>query len=75
VLPGQSGLSWEAYKHLRRYEDALALAVREYQPLLNNGDAKREVLCFNFMHLMNNRLGLSALEEAYMSALLEQQAA
>jgi hypothetical protein len=31
-------------------------------------------LALNFIHLMNNRLGLISLEEAYLAALLEQGA-
>lgn len=36
--------------------------------------AEPEVLCFNFAHLMNNRLGVASLEEAYIATLLEQAA-
>ncbi|MEW6703335.1 MAG: thiopeptide-type bacteriocin biosynthesis protein [Pseudomonadota bacterium] len=52
---------------------ALREAAAGYQALKGRVDAGAEVLCFNFVHLMNNRLGLAALEEAYMAALLERE--
>lgn len=52
---------------------ALREAAAGYEALKGRVDAGAEVLCFNFVHLMNNRLGLAALEEAYMAALLERE--
>jgi thiopeptide-type bacteriocin biosynthesis protein len=54
------------------WRGALREAAAAYDALKGRVDTSAEVLCFNFVHLMNNRLGLAALEEAYMAALLER---
>jgi thiopeptide-type bacteriocin biosynthesis protein len=33
--------------------------------------AKSDVICFNFSHLLLNRIGITAMEEAYMATLME----
>ena len=56
-----------------RWQQALAHAAQQYAALgSEGGDLNPEVLCFNFAHLMNNRLGIASLEEAYMAALIER---
>jgi thiopeptide-type bacteriocin biosynthesis protein len=75
VLAADPDLPERAVIHLERWRDELGAAAAAYRPLLAEGVANGEILCFNFAHLMNNRLGLAALEEAYMATLLEHEAA
>jgi len=49
-------------------------AAGAFQRAGDLGEATMETLAFNFTHLMNNRIGLYALEEAYLAALLEDRA-
>jgi thiopeptide-type bacteriocin biosynthesis protein len=71
VLPEAAALPAAALQRLQAWRDALAHTVRAYAGAGRGAGAAADVLCFNFSHLMNNRLGLSALEEAYLAALLE----
>ncbi|MPZ50655.1 MAG: hypothetical protein GEU75_15385 [Dehalococcoidia bacterium] len=57
-----------------RWEAALADAAGAYRAL-GHSEVADESLLLNFIHLMNNRLGLTPLEEAYLATLLEHQAA
>jgi thiopeptide-type bacteriocin biosynthesis protein len=58
---------------LASWVDHLRIAVSAYESAGNLGHVTPEILAFNFVHLMNNRLGLYALDEAYLAALLEQR--
>lgn len=62
----------EAQEIIARWEEALKTAYVGYSKLKDQTEFSFNVLCFNFSHLMLNRLGLTALEESYMAALLEQ---
>jgi thiopeptide-type bacteriocin biosynthesis protein len=74
LLRADAELPAEAARHLQSWRTALGEAAAAYRELEDREDVNEEVLCFNFAHLMNNRLGLAALEEAYMAALLERRA-
>lgn len=60
-----------AREQLQFWKDALNAAVREYdaQGILNK-EVSGGALCFQFAHLMNNRLGFFALEESYLGYLI-----
>ncbi len=75
IVPDEQQLPAAALQPLRAWRAALKNAAAGYAELGRRSDAAPEVLCFNFAHLMNNRLGLGTLEEAYMGALLERRAA
>ena len=67
-LPARATSLTEQWRqHLRR-------AARAFARLEDLGAATPDTLAFHFIHLMNNRLGLVSLEEAYLAALLEQRA-
>jgi len=67
-LPARAtSLTEQWRRHLRR-------AARAFARLEDLGAATPDTLAFHFIHLMNNRLGLVSLEEAYLAALLEQRA-
>ncbi len=53
------------------WQHRLADAKADYARLHRIGAIDLERLSLNFAHLMNNRLGLTVLEEAYLGALLE----
>jgi thiopeptide-type bacteriocin biosynthesis protein len=74
IVPEEQRFAAGAIEPLRNWRSALTNARTRYAALGSRLDASAEVLCFNFAHLMNNRLGLGTLEEAYMGALLEQRA-
>ncbi len=74
ILEDVSTLPNEAAKVLEDWTSALKEAYVEYQKIKADAEFSNNVLCFNFSHLMLNRLGLTALEESYMAALLEQLA-
>lgn len=57
-------------EQLKSWQAALGEAVETYERRKLLTKSLRESLLFNFMHLMNNRLGFSPLEEAYLSVLL-----
>jgi len=71
VCGAEDALAPGARRQLDAWRGALARARRAYldQP---QRSADIGVLCFNFVHMMNNRLGLASLEESYMATLLEQ---
>ncbi|ETX12950.1 hypothetical protein OCH239_15135 [Roseivivax halodurans JCM 10272] len=56
------------------WRTALDAAAADYAALGGQAGINAEVLAFTFAHLMNNRLGIASLEEAYMAALVEQAA-
>ncbi|MEP7185011.1 MAG: lantibiotic dehydratase C-terminal domain-containing protein [Rhodanobacter sp.] len=74
VVPDLSLLPSSAREVAARWRNCLDVAVLRYRDMASVVDANHEVLSFNFAHLMNNRLGISSLEEAYMATLLERRA-
>jgi thiopeptide-type bacteriocin biosynthesis protein len=73
VLAREAQLDPGQREVLADWRRALREAATAYQALQGRVSTSAEVLGFNFVHLMNNRLGLAALEEAYIAALLERQ--
>lgn len=73
ICPPDVALDARALQHLQYWRSALARAAASYRDMREETGAAFDVLCFNFAHLMNNRLGLTALEEAYMATLLQQE--
>lgn len=73
VVPERTSLAPPICDRVDRWIRTLAIAASRYREMAQAVDASNEVLSFNFAHLMNNRLGIAALEEAYMAALLEQR--
>jgi thiopeptide-type bacteriocin biosynthesis protein len=71
LLPPERELHPTAACRLAQWREALAETVAAYAAAGRRAAAGRDVLAFNFSHLMNNRLGFSALEEAYLATLLE----
>lgn len=74
VVADLSSLPSSAREFAARWRTCLDVAAVRYRDRAAVADANNEVLSFNFSHLMNNRLGISSLEEAYMSTLLERHA-
>ena len=56
------------------WREQLRRAANAYGRIEDLGQVTTDILAFNFAHLMNNRLGLISVEEAYLAALLEQRA-
>lgn len=56
---------------LKRWEEGLAEAAQRYGDLLPDHRLFPDNLPFRFMHLMNNRLGVGILDEAYLAAVLK----
>jgi len=71
VVTPEGELPVESRAHLARWREALAQAARAYRGVPNNG---APMLASQFVHLMNNRLGCHALDEAYLATLLEERA-
>jgi len=58
---------------LTRWESALEQTRRSYERHCERyNDGLAENLAFQFMHLMNNRLGLSTLDEAWLAVLMSK---
>ncbi|MDP5210777.1 lantibiotic dehydratase C-terminal domain-containing protein [Microbulbifer sp. 2205BS26-8] len=74
VVPDETQLKESQLGYVKKWRDVLDSAAARYHELRADLDANTEVLAFNFIHLMNNRLGIASLEEAYMATLLEQRA-
>jgi thiopeptide-type bacteriocin biosynthesis protein len=55
-----------------RWQLAVGEAARAFQRVEPNFQERRRKLAFHFIHLMNNRLGLMAIEEAYFATLIGQ---
>lgn len=73
LVAPDSQLGPEAREIVAAWRRCVQQAAADYAALGQRVDTTPEVLAFNFVHLMNNRLGQAALEEAYMAALLERQ--
>lgn len=72
VVARDAELPAPALAQLQRWRSALATARASYDASQGKHSATLDVLCFNFVHMMNNRLGLTSLEEPFMATLLEQ---
>jgi thiopeptide-type bacteriocin biosynthesis protein len=67
-------LSPRATQLTEDWRQELQRAAKAYARIEDLGEVTTDILAFNFTHLMNNRLGLISMEEAYLAALLEQRA-
>ncbi len=74
LVAPDSQLGPEARGIVTAWRACVKQAAADYAALGRRADTTAEVLGFNLVHLMNNRLGLAGLEEAYIAALLERQA-
>lgn len=75
VVPDAGGLPAPAGVLLAEWTRALRRAHAGYRRLGTFREFPAEELGSRFIHTMNNRLGLSPLEEAYLATLLEDRAA
>jgi len=73
ILAPPKALPDEAGSLVRAWMDRVGAAASAYVRTGDLGGVTPDVLAFNFSHLMNNRLGLHALDEAYLGTLLEQE--
>lgn len=74
IVPSDADLAPAVRELVTGWRRDLRAAAEAYAQASGHGDGGPEVLAFNFAHLMNNRLGLASLEEAYMAALLARLA-
>jgi hypothetical protein len=72
IVAPDSQLGAEARELVAAWRACVRQAAADYAALGRAAGTTPEVLAFNFVHLMNNRLGQAALEEAYIAALLER---
>jgi hypothetical protein len=75
ILDPVEELPAQAQNVVSRWEEALKQAYSDYSKAKEKSEFSFNILCFNFSHLMLNRLGLTSIEESYMAALLEQMSA
>jgi thiopeptide-type bacteriocin biosynthesis protein len=61
-----------AHAHVAQWQRAVGEAVRAFQRVEPHFQERRRALAFHFIHLMNNRLGLMPIEEAYFATLIGQ---
>lgn len=71
ILMVEAELPEGSQRALQKWRSSLADAHARYRKLKHLYTSSLvERVCFYFLHLMNNRLGFTALEEAYLSVLL-----
>ncbi len=71
ILVAEAKLPEGSQRALQQWRRALGDAHARYRKSKElHTPALVERVCFYFLHLMNNRLGFTALEEAYLSVLL-----
>lgn len=71
VVPRAESLHREEQEFVGRWERMLERASTRYrQETSPFGQAQKQKLLFNFLHLMNNRLGFTPFEEAYIATVL-----
>jgi thiopeptide-type bacteriocin biosynthesis protein len=73
VLPPLTALPPVSVALLVEWREALSRAALEYERL-EDARPPGDDLAFQFIHLMNNRLGVGPLEESYFAALLSRTA-
>jgi thiopeptide-type bacteriocin biosynthesis protein len=74
VVAAPEELPPEAAALLADWSKALRTGHKRYQRMRTFQDFPSAQLGLHFIHMMNNRLGLSMLEEAYLATLLEARA-
>lgn len=70
VLADDTRISLNELHLLSRWADACANAARVYGESTEPVASNPSILAARFVHLMNNRLGISIIEEAHLAALL-----
>ncbi len=74
VIVDDTQLSPDELHLLARWADACANAARAYDRSTEPVASNPSILAARFVHLMNNRLGISIIEEAHLAALLRSHA-
>lgn len=74
VVPADDDLAEPARSYVSAWRRDLAAAARGYARPRAEPSPPAQALAFNFAHLMNNRLGIQPLEEAYYAALMHEEA-
>lgn len=59
-----------AYSTIGVWRDAISAAAAGFAAIDQLSSRRQRELAFHFMHLMNNRLGVQPIEEAYVAVLL-----
>jgi thiopeptide-type bacteriocin biosynthesis protein len=72
VLMPEAALPQKARGAVHTWRTGLSQSVSEFDALQEPKRPGSLALAFNFIHLMNNRLGIMPIEEAYFSALLKE---
>jgi thiopeptide-type bacteriocin biosynthesis protein len=72
VLTPNAALSDDARDAVRTWHVGLSQAASAFGRLQESACLGSSALAFAFIHLMNSRLGISPIEEAYFSALLQR---
>jgi thiopeptide-type bacteriocin biosynthesis protein len=62
----------DALSSIKAWRDAVSRAERAFHSLTDSGRCSSYDLAFQFLHSMNNRLGLMPMEEAYFASLISQ---
>lgn len=73
VLAQTSELSRVSISYLDRWRLGLIEANHSYANLSEPQSENKRMLAFQFIHLMNNRLGIAPLEEAYLATVLAEE--
>lgn len=73
IIPSE--LRPEEARQVHSWRNALEHAASLYNQVPPGQRPSPDVLAFNLVHLMNNRLGFQPLEEAYLATLLQLRAA
>ncbi len=72
LMPDQS-LPEKTRHAVHTWRKALSHAAAEFNALQELEHLESSTLAYSFMHLMNNRLGITPIEEAYFAALLKDE--
>ena len=70
IISPMTELPVEARKPLEQWLKQLRITTKAYNELESTSQVTSASLAFQFIHLMNNRIGISTFEEAYLATLL-----
>ena len=73
VLSNSGSLGEPARQSIDSWRAVMGSSVRRFASVQQGDAGRRSNLAFEFIHLMNNRLGILAIAEAYLATLLAQQ--
>lgn len=71
IIGAEHQLHSKSQDILNSWYNALHECAQQYRSNKAQHSGSNDVLCFNFSHLMMNRLGITSMEEAYIATLLE----